>query len=100
MNKAGAPPNDFLDLVTRDFGDPWWHDTMGYYDGTETIAVPALHVSSWYDISVDETIYEFNYFRERAVTDAAAENQFLILAPTTHCSYERATEQTGAFEKA
>ena len=38
MNKADAPPNDFLDLVTRDFGDPWWHDTMGYYDGTETIS--------------------------------------------------------------
>ena len=23
MNKAGAPPNDWLELVTRDFGDPW-----------------------------------------------------------------------------
>ena len=94
MNKAGAPPNDFLDLVTRDFGDPWWHDTMGYYDGSETIAVTALHVSSWYDISVDETIYEFNYFRERAASDTAADNQFLIIAPTTHCSYDRATQHT------
>ena len=94
MNKAGAPPNDFLDLATRDFGDPWWHDTMGYYDGTETIDVTALHVSSWYDISVDETIYEFNYFREKAVSETAAANQFLIIAPTTHCSYEQATEHT------
>ena len=94
MNKAGALPNDFLELVTRDFGDPWWHDTMGYYDGTETISVPALHVNSWYDISVDETIFESRYFRENATTDAAANGQFLILAPSTHCSYEQATEQT------
>ena len=35
MNKAGALPNDFQELVTREFGDPWWHDVMGYYDGTE-----------------------------------------------------------------
>ena len=94
MNKAGAPPNDWLDLVTRDFDDPWWHDTMGYYDGTEKIDVPALHMSSWYDPSVDETIFEFNYFRENAVSETAANNQFLIVPPTTHCSYERATEHT------
>ena len=99
MKKAGAPPNDFLELVTRDFDDPWWHDTMGYYDGTETIAVPALHVTSWYDISADETIYEFNYFRENAVTEEAASSQFLIVAPTTHCSYERATERTVVGER-
>ena len=54
MNKAGAPPNDWLDLVTRDFDDPWWHETMGYYDGTEKIDVPALHMSSWYDPSVED----------------------------------------------
>ena len=94
MNKAGSLPNDFLELVTRDFGDPWWHDTMGYYDGTETVAVSALHVSSWYDISVDETIYEHHYFRDNATTEAAANGQFLILAPSTHCAYEQATERT------
>ena len=100
MNKAGAPPNDWLNLITKDFDDPWWHDTMGYYDGTERIDVPALHVSSWYDVSVDETIYEFNHFREMAVSDKSANNQFLIVAPTTHCSYERAsTENTMVGER-
>ena len=94
MNKAGALPNDFRELITRDFGDPWWHDTMGYYDGTETISAPALHVSSWYDVSVDETIFEFNYFRENATTKAARNGQFLMLAPSTHCRYEEATQKT------
>ncbi len=81
MNKAGAPPNDWLNLVTRDFSDPWWHDTMGYYDGTEKIDVPALHMSSWYDPSVEETIFEFNYFQENVVSETAANNQFLIVPP-------------------
>jgi len=94
MNKVGAPPNDFLKLITTDFGDPWWHDVMGYYDGTEKIDVAALHMSSWYDTSVAETIYEFNFFRENAVSETAAENQFVIIAPTTHCSCERATKNT------
>jgi putative CocE/NonD family hydrolase len=94
MKKAGAPPNDWEKLITTDFGDPWWHDVMGYYDGTEKIDVPALHMSCWYDPSVDETIYEFNYFRENSVSKISANNQFLIVSPTTHCGFERASEHT------
>jgi len=94
MKKAGAPPNDWLKLITTDFGDPWWHDVMGYYDGTEKIDVPALHMSCWYDPSVEETLFEFNYFRENAVSETARKNQFVIIAPTTHCGFERATEHT------
>jgi len=94
MKKAGAPPNDWHKLITTDFGDPWWHDVMSYYDGTEKIDVPALHMSCWYDPSVDETLFEFNYFRENAVSEIARKNQFVIVSPTTHCGFERATEHT------
>ncbi|MGD9344779.1 MAG: CocE/NonD family hydrolase [Candidatus Aminicenantes bacterium] len=99
MKKAGSPPNDWEKLITTDFGDPWWHDVMGYYDGTEKIDVPALHMSCWYDPSVDETIYEFNYFRENSVSEISANNQFLIVSPTTHCGFERATEHTTVGER-
>ncbi len=94
MKKAGSPPNDWEKLITTDFGDPWWHDVMGYYDGTEKIDVPALHMSCWYDPSVDETIYEFNYFRENSVSETSANNQFVIISGMTHCGFERATEHT------
>jgi putative CocE/NonD family hydrolase len=94
MKKAGSPPNDWEKLITTDFGDPWWHDVMSYYDGTEKIDVPALHMSCWYDPSVDETIYEFNYFKENSVSETSANNQFVIIAGTTHCGFERATEHT------
>ncbi len=94
MDRAGAPPNDFRKLITTDFDDPWWHDVMGYYDGTEKIDVPALHMSTWYDPSVEETIFEFNYFRKNSVSEISANNQFVIIAPTTHCGFERAKEHT------
>ncbi len=94
MDRVGAPPNDFRKLITTDFGDPWWHDVMGYYDGTEKIDVPALHMSTWYDPSVEETIFEFNYFRKNSVSETSANNQFVIIAPTTHCGFERAKEHT------
>ena len=94
MDRVGAPPNDFRKLITADFGDPWWHDVMGYYDGTEKINVAALHMSCWYDPSVAESIFEFNYFRENAVSETSANNQFVIVAPTTHCGFRRTTEHT------
>jgi len=94
MKEAGAPPNDWEKMVTTDFNDPWWHDVMGYYDGTEKINVPALHMTTWYDISVSESIYEFNYFRENSVSRNSANNQFLIVAPTTHCGFSRTSEHT------
>ena len=94
MQAIGAPPNDFDKLLTTPFGDPWWHDTMGYYDGSETIDVPALHVSTWYDPSVLESIDSYNYFRDHAASELAAQHQFLIVSPTTHCGCSRATSQT------
>lgn len=99
MKEAGSPPNDWEKLITTDFSDPWWHDVMGYYDGTEKINVPALHMSCWYDPSVDETIYEFNYFREHSKSETSANNQFVIISPTTHCGFERAAEHTMVGER-
>ncbi len=94
MNEAGAPPNNWIKLVTTDFGDPWWHEEMGFYNGTEKFDVPAIHMSSFYDLSVDDTAFAFNYFREKSVSETSANNQFLILAPTDHCSWESSTEHT------
>ena len=94
MQEAGAPPNDWIKLVTTDFGDPWWHEEMGFYNGTEQFDVPALHMSSFYDLSADDTAFAFNYFREKSVSETSANNQFLILAPTDHCSWESSTEHT------
>jgi|EP01043_Picozoa_sp_COSAG02_P052784 predicted acyl esterase len=57
---------------------------MHYYDGSEMIDVPALHVSTWYDPSVLESIDSFNYFREHAVTAQAAEHQYVTVSMGFH----------------
>ena len=94
MNEAGAPPNDWVDLITTDFGNSWWHDIMGFYNGDEKFNTPAIHMSSWYDFSVEETLFAFNYFRENAVSKSAAANQFVIIAPTGHCDFDGVDENT------
>ena len=70
MRHIGAPPNDFNKVLTTPFGDKWWHETMHYYDGSECIDVPAMHVSTWYDISVLESIDSFNFFRSHGAVTA------------------------------
>ena len=94
MNEAGAPPNDWVDLITTDFGNSWWHDIMGFYNGDEKFNTPAIHMSSWYDFSVEETLFASNYFRENAVSKSAADNQFVIIAPTGHCDFDGVDENT------
>ena len=93
MEKAGAPPTDWKDVLSRDLTDPWW-DQFHYLTDDDRINVPALFVNSWYDFGVAETIYEFGHFRRNAVTERAGQNQFLIISPTTHCGSEHVAEQT------
>jgi len=93
MEKAGAPPTDWVDLVSRDFDDPWW-DQFPYLSGTEKIDVPALFINSWYDPSVEEELFLFNYFQQNAISETARNNQFVIISPTEHCSCEQATKHT------
>ncbi len=60
----------------------------------DTFDVPALYIDSWYDFGVDDTLTMFNQMRDKAVSERARRNQFVIVAPSTHCGWERATENT------
>jgi predicted acyl esterase len=59
--------------------------------GDEKFDVPAVHISSWYDFGVDETLLEFNLLRTNAVSDRARNNQFAVISPTSHCRSEFGT---------
>jgi len=72
---------------------------MGCHGGAEKIDVPALGMSCLYDPRVDETIFEFNYFRGHAGSETACTSQSVIVSPTTHCGFERATGHTVAGER-
>ena len=98
MKIAGAPPNDFAELISHDLADPWW-DRLGHVKDTDRFDVPALIINSWYDFGISETLYLFNLLRTNAESPTARENQFIVISPTTHCASESADERTMVGER-
>ena len=93
LKASGAPPTDFEAFVSHEPGDPWW-DQIGYVQPNDRFDVPALHVNSWYDLGVGETLKLFNLLSDNAESERARDNQFAIISPTDHCTSEIATSRT------
>ena len=98
LKAAGAPPTDFEAFVSHEPGDPWW-DHIGYVNDEDRFDVPALHVNSWYDLGVSETLKLFNLLSDNATSERARDNQFAIISPTDHCTSEIATSRTVVGER-
>ncbi len=85
------------DMIARTPGDSaWWRG--GLYHGSMKIDVPGLWFTSWYDVSIGPNLATYNHVRETADPEVGKE-QWLIIAPTLHCSYTRATENTVVGER-
>ncbi len=93
MDRLDVPPNDWKKAITTPLDDPWW-DQFDYLDGGETVTMPVLHVNSWFDYAAAETPFMFNLFRKNAVNDHIRNSQFLVMAPTGHCAFMHAAEET------
>ncbi|HEY2065853.1 MAG TPA: CocE/NonD family hydrolase [Gemmatimonadaceae bacterium] len=70
----------------------------GLFNDDMRINVPGLWFMSWYDVSVGPNLATYNYVRKTA-DPAVANQQYAIIAPTLHCSYKRATENTVVGER-
>lgn len=94
MNRrVPGPPNDWEAFVTHGPEDPWWKQ-FNLLEPTDTIATPGLHVGSWYDYGVAETLEYFTRFRRTGADQRTRDGQYVIIAPTSHCEFERATAHT------
>ncbi len=93
LKKAGVPPTDFEDCVSHEPADPWWEE-FGYIAEADRFDVPVIHVNSWYDYGVADTLYFFNLFQRNAESAVCRDNQFVIVSPTAHCDSEYTSEQT------
>jgi len=80
----------FDKMIARKPNDPAWFEG-GLYHDDQPIDVPAFWFVSWYDVSATPNLTLFNHVRK---TSKQADNQYLIIAPTLHCRYTRATENT------
>src|SRR5262249_14976757 len=56
--------------------------------------VPALHINSWYDMGVAETLKLFNLLATNAESARGRDHQYAVISPTVHCASERMTEHT------
>ncbi len=79
-------------MITRTPNDPAWY-RGGLWHDDMPLNVPGLWFVSWFDVSVAPNIEMYNHLRATAEGEVA-DQQWLVLAPTTHCGFRRT--DTGA----
>jgi uncharacterized protein len=84
-------------MIKRAPNDPAWYRGGLWHDDMQ-INVPGLWFMSWYDVSVGPNLAAYNRVRATAKGRIANE-QYAIIAPTLHCGYKRATEDTVVGER-
>jgi len=84
-------------MIKRTPNDPAWYKGGLYHDNMK-INIPGFWFMSWYDVSVGPNLAVYNHVRKTASPDVA-DKQYAVIAPTLHCSYTRATENTVVGER-
>ena len=84
-------------MIKRTPNDPAWYRGGLFHDDMK-INVPGLWFMSWYDVSVGPNLATYNHVR-RTADAAVANQQYAVIAPTLHCAYRRATENTVVGER-
>jgi putative CocE/NonD family hydrolase len=84
-------------MIKRPPNDPAWY-RGGLWNDSMPINVPGFWFMSWYDVSIGPNLAAYNYVRKTARAEIANE-QYAVIAPTLHCAYKRATEDTVVGER-
>jgi putative CocE/NonD family hydrolase len=101
MQAAGGPHGIFADrmpvdtggaMIQREPNDPAWYKGGLWHDNMK-IDIPGFWFMSWYDVSIGPNLAAFNHVRKTASPEIANQ-QYAVIAPTLHCGYRRATENT------
>ncbi|WP_405225650.1 CocE/NonD family hydrolase [Dokdonia sp. Asnod1-B02] len=86
--------NEIFDkMIRRKPNDKAWFEGGIYHDNKD-IGVPSFWFASWYDVSITPNLALFNHVRNNTKDESIRDNQYLVIAPTLHCAYTRATEIT------
>ena len=79
-------------MIKRTPNDPAWYKG-GLWNDSQNINIPGFWFMSWYDVSTGPNLAAYNFVRRTAKGDAANQ-QYAVIAPTLHCAYTRAVEDT------
>ena len=83
----------FDKMVRRTPNHEDWYKGGLYHDDMD-FGVPSFWFASWYDVSISPNLALYNHVRKNAKDPLVRDNQYLVIAPTLHCSYTRATQNT------
>ncbi len=83
----GGPVSDYRDFYSRGPADPYWDD-LNFVHDEDQFDVPALHVNSWFDGGVNETLLLMNLFSDNATSERGRDHQYAVISPTAHCLSE------------
>ncbi len=93
LERIDQPSWDWDQFFLRPLDDPYWTE-IGYASDDNRFDVPALHVNSWYDLGVGETLLLFDLMRRNGESPRAQGGQYVIISPPGHCQSEGAGEHT------
>ena len=106
MKEAGGPRGIYADrmpaptggaMIERAPNDPAWYKGGLWHDNMK-INIPGFWFMSWYDVSVGPNLAAYNHVRKTASPEVANQ-QYAVIAPTLHCAFKRATENTVVGER-
>ena len=101
MKAAGGPTGIYADhmpvptggaMIEREPNDPAWYKGGLWHDNMK-INIPGFWFMSWYDVSIGPNLAAFNHVRKTASPEIANQ-QYAVIAPTLHCAYKRAAQDT------
>jgi len=93
IKNVDRPKGVYDDMIRRKPNDPAWY-VGGLYHDDMPFGVPSLWMVSWYDVSSGPNLALFNHVQKNAEDPEVARNQFMVVAPTTHCGYTRTQNPT------
>lgn len=78
--------SDFRQFVRQLPDDPQWHQ-VEFVSEKDSFGVPALHINAFYDVSFGpSSMALFEHMKSNAYDQETAENQFMIISATNHCT--------------
>ncbi len=92
IKNQNGPKGIYEKMIRTKPNDPSWYKGGLYHDNMP-FGVPSFWFVSWYDVSSSPNLALYNHVRNMK-DKSIADNQYLVIAPTLHCRYTRATENT------
>lgn len=98
IKNVNGPMGIYEEMITRKPNSARWYQGGLYHDDMP-FNTPSMWFVSWYDVSSSPNIALYNHARHNAISQMARDNQYLVIAPTLHCAFTRATENTVVGER-